>query len=269
VIRRDDAAIDPAAQVAETAVIGAPYRPLLDGRRLTVDRSTVVEAGVWIGEYATIGQGATIGTGAILEDFVVVQPGAVIEPRVLVAGRSWIGLDVTVGHDSVIKGHIGDNSRIGAGCRIAGDLIHRQLDPSIPWDDRAGEEPAPVVADGAFVGWRAVIVGGVNIEEGAYVCAGALITRDIPAGYIGYDRNQILHPSDWPGALGKSPFLEDSRRSKPSRFRSPRHSPPGQERRWAIPGRSSASGAMAWLPLTRKLREGSAHHQPPEEPPAS
>lgn len=203
------ATIDPTARIAQTAIIGNPFRPLLDGRQVTVDRDTVIEAGVWIGQYATIGQGAKIGADSILEDFVSVQPGAVIGSRVLVAGRISIGLGATVDDGCVIKGHIGDYARIGANCRIAGDLIHRQLDPSIPWDDPAAEEPAPVVEDGAFVGWRAVIVGGVNIGAGAYVCAGALVTRDIPAGHIACGRNQIIHPGAWPGVLGKSPFFQD------------------------------------------------------------
>lgn len=211
--RCDAATIDPTAQIAPTAIIGNPFRPLLDGRQVRVDRDTTIGAGVWIGQYTTIGQGVTIGTDSILEDFVGVQPGAMIGSRVLVTSRSSIGIGVRVDHDSVIKGHIGDYARIGAGCRIAGDLIHRQLDPSIPWDDPAAEEPAPIVEDRAFVGWRAVIVGGVNIGAGAYVCAGALITKDIPAGHIACGRNQIMHPRAWPGALGKSPFFQDPRRS--------------------------------------------------------
>jgi hypothetical protein len=93
---------------------------------------------------------------------------------------------------------------------VAGDLIHRQLDPSTPWDDPAAEESSPMVADGAFVGWRAVIIGGVNIGAGAYVCAGALITKDVPAGHIGCGRNEILAPSEWRGALGKSPFFHEA-----------------------------------------------------------
>lgn len=201
--------IGPGAQVASTALIGTQFRPLLDGRQLTVDRETVIGANVWIGQYATVGQGVTIGADSILEDFVAVQPLAAIGARVLVTNRAYVGIGATVGDDCVIRGHIGDNARIGAGCRIAGDLIHRQLDPSIPWDDPAAEEPAPIIGDGAFVGWRAVIVGGVNIGAGAYVCASALITKDVPAGHIACDRDQIMPPGAWPGALGKSPFFRD------------------------------------------------------------
>jgi serine acetyltransferase len=213
-------------------------------------RDTVVNADVWIGQYTTVGQGATISRDATLEDFVAVQPGAMIGPRVLVVGRSWIGIGATIGADSVIKGYIGDNSQIGAGCRVCGDLIHRQLDPSIPWDDPAGEEPAPVVEDGAFVGWRALIVGGVTIGAGAYICAGALITKNVPAGYIGCGRNQIMHPSAWPGRLGKSPFLQNSRRSRPGMF-GPWRPSPGQAQRWSDLGDPRPAGQRRHYPWAR------------------
>jgi acetyltransferase-like isoleucine patch superfamily enzyme len=199
-----------------------------------VGRDTVVGDGVWIGHYTTIGQGVTIGAGSIVEDFVAIQPETVIKHRVLVTSRSWIGIGATIGADSVIRGHIGDGSWIGQGCRVTGDLIHRQVDPSIPWDDPTGEESAPFVDDGAFIGWRALVVGGVNIGKRAYVCAGALITQDVPDGYIAYGRNRRIHPDDWPGQLGKSAFFENSPASRPPRRRSiRRHSQPGPDRGWA------------------------------------
>jgi UDP-3-O-[3-hydroxymyristoyl] glucosamine N-acyltransferase len=209
VTKHGTAAVDLTAEIAPTAVVGNEFRPLLDGRQVSVERKADIGARVWIGQFTAVGQGVTIGADSKIEDFVCVQPLASIGSRVVVATRSYVGIGATVGDDSVIKGHIGDNAQVGARCRIAGDLIHRQLDPTIPWDDPAAEEPSPIVEDGAFVGWRAVIVGGVTIGAGAYVCAGALITKDVPAGYIARDRNQIMHPSTWSGALSKSPFFQD------------------------------------------------------------
>jgi acetyltransferase-like isoleucine patch superfamily enzyme len=206
-ITYDPFAIDPTADVAETAIIGAPYRPLLDGRRYACEGKTVINANCWIGHYAMIGQGAVIGADSILEECVQVAAGAVVGQKVLLTSRSHIGLGAEVGRDCVIKGHIGDHCRVGDGCRIAGQLIHRQLDPTIPWDDPAGDEPSPNVEDGAFVGWGAMVVGGVNIGRRAYVCAGALVTRDVPPGHIACGRNKIKHPGKWPGALAKSPFF--------------------------------------------------------------
>lgn len=199
--------IDPTAHIAKTAIIGNPFRPLLDDRKVKMKGDTTIGAGVWIGQYASIGQGVTISANSIIEDFVEVQHGTFIGSRALLSGRCWVGIEVRVGDHTVIRGHVGDGAQIGANCRIAGDLIHRQLDPSLPWDDPAAEEPAAVVEDDVFVGWRAVIVGEVNIGAGAYVCAGALITRDVPPGYIAFNHNQISHPRDWPGTLGKSAFF--------------------------------------------------------------
>jgi acetyltransferase-like isoleucine patch superfamily enzyme len=208
-VTADDLAIRlPGAYIASTAILDKPFRPLLDGRELRIDRPTEIADGVWIGHYTTVGKGASIGAGSIIEEFVNIQPLCEIGSRVLVTSRSYIGMGATVGDDCVIKGHVGENSRVGARCRIFGDLIHRQLDPTIPWDDpTADEEPDPVIGDGAFVGWRAVVVGGVNIGKGAYVCADALITKDVPAGHIARGRNQIMHPDSWRGALAKSPFF--------------------------------------------------------------
>jgi UDP-3-O-[3-hydroxymyristoyl] glucosamine N-acyltransferase len=201
------AQIAPTAQIASTAAINSPYRPLLDGRRVRVDGDTVIGAGVWVGQFAVIGQGVTIGPNSLIEDYVTIQARAVLGERVVVATRSRIGIGVVVGDDTVITGNVSDCARIGAGCRIAGDLIHRQLDPSLGWDDQGLEEPAPIIEDGAFVGWHAIVVGGVNIGKSAYVCAGALVTKDIPAGHIASGRNEITHPRQWPGVLGKSPFF--------------------------------------------------------------
>jgi UDP-3-O-[3-hydroxymyristoyl] glucosamine N-acyltransferase len=203
--------IDPTACISETASIGNAFRPLLDGRRIHIDHDTVIGPGVWIGAYVAVGQGARIDTGSIVEDYACIQAEAEIGSRVLIAGRAWVGLGAKIGDDSVIKSHIGDNSRIGKHCRVAGDLIHRQLDPSIAWDDPAADEPAPIVGDGAFIGWRAIIIGGVNIGPGAYICAGARITADVPPGHIACRDNQIVHPEDWPGTLGKSPFFARQR----------------------------------------------------------
>jgi UDP-3-O-[3-hydroxymyristoyl] glucosamine N-acyltransferase len=200
--------IDPTAQIAPTAVIDNPFRPLLDGRQITIASVTSIGPGVWIGQYATIGRGTNIGANSILEDYVHVEPECVLGSRVLVTSRAHLGIGVTIGDDTVVKGHIDDHTQVGSRCRIAGDLIHRQLDPSIPWDDPAAEEPAAIVGDGAFVGWRSVIVGGVNIGDGAYICAGAMVTKDVPAGHIAYGRNQVVHPDEWPGGLAKSPFFQ-------------------------------------------------------------
>lgn len=215
----DSGAIESLGYIAPTAIVGNSFRPLLDGRQLEADSDPAMGDQVWVGHYTTIGPGVAIGAHSVLEDFVIVQPRAVIGTGVLVTSRSFVGIEAKVGDNCVIRGHVGDHSQVGRGCRIAGDLIHRQLDPSIPWDDPGNAEPAPIVGDGVFVGWRAMIIGGVNIGPGAYVCAGAVITQDVPAGHIAYDRNQVTQPHLWPGALGKSAFFAGPERPERGRAR--------------------------------------------------
>lgn len=229
------ATVSPDAYIAPTAIIDNPFRPLLDGREARIDRAGEISRGVWIGNCTTVGPGVTIGTGSILEAFVGIEPNVQIGSKTLVASRSWIGMGAKLGDDSVIKGYIGDHSQVGSRCRIFGDLVHRQLDPSIPWDDATAEEPAPILGDDVFVGWRALIVGGVNIGDGAYVCAGALITKDIPAGRIAHGRNQIMRPDNWKGALGKSPFFPERQVQQPIPIAA-------RSRAWLASGRWSARG---------------------------
>jgi bifunctional N-acetylglucosamine-1-phosphate-uridyltransferase/glucosamine-1-phosphate-acetyltransferase GlmU-like protein len=211
------------AVIAPTAIIGQPFRPLLDGRHMVVTADTFIDSRVWVGDYVVIGQGVRIGNDSIIENYAEIQAGTELGAGVLVTSRARIGGYAKISDGSVIKGHVDDHVKVGVGCRIAGDLIHRQLDPSVPWDDPGAEEPAPVVHDGAFVGWNAVVVGGVNIGAGAYVCAGALITKDVPAGQIAYGRNRLSSPANWPGALGKSPFFERNASRSTAMFRFGRH----------------------------------------------
>jgi acetyltransferase-like isoleucine patch superfamily enzyme len=40
----------------------------------------------------------------------------------------------------------------------------------------------PVLQEGSVIGARSVILPGVQIGKGAFVAAGAVVTRDVPAG---------------------------------------------------------------------------------------
>lgn len=70
--------------------------------------------------------------------------------------------------------HVGDNVSIGPEATIL-TLGH---DPRSPlFEDKGG----PVtIGDRAWIGYRAVILPGVEIGEGAVVGAGAVVTRNVP-----------------------------------------------------------------------------------------
>lgn len=154
-----------------------------------------------------IGEEVVIGERCVLDAFTHIAGGATIGAATTFIHRASVGAKATIGDGCVIGGMVGERSRVGAGSRVFGDLIHRQLDPTSPWDADESMEGSPVVEDGAFVGWGATVVGAVTIGRGSYVCAGATVTRDVPPGWIVIGINQLVAPDEWRGPLGKSDFF--------------------------------------------------------------
>ena len=131
--------------------------------------------------------------------------------RVTLPSSIFLGDDVQILEQSFIsvvaaidgvtpKLTIGDGARIGAQSHIAcvgeieigpqvlaatrvyiGDTYHRYQDVTLPVVDQPMEPPAKVVIGrGAFLGIGSAVLMGVTVGEGAYVAAGAVVTRDVP-----------------------------------------------------------------------------------------
>jgi bifunctional N-acetylglucosamine-1-phosphate-uridyltransferase/glucosamine-1-phosphate-acetyltransferase GlmU-like protein len=207
VIDPEHAVVDTTATVAPTAQVGTAYRPLLDGRRGGTGDKAEIGRGAWIGDFCSVGRGVTIGDYSIIQEYSAIEDGARIGSHVLIRQRTNICGGVQIGDHCIVYGHFAEGVTIGSNCRVFGQFIHQQLDPTKGWDDPGSEEPSAVVRDGAFVGWNAIVIGPVVIAENSYVCAGAIVTRDVPRGHIAYGRNQIVPYADWPGALSRSPFF--------------------------------------------------------------
>jgi acetyltransferase-like isoleucine patch superfamily enzyme len=199
--------VDPTATVAATAVLGATYRPLLDGRALASRGRTIIGANCWIGDRSSVGAGTIIGEGSILHGDVHVETDVTIRERVLLTYRCWVDMGATIGDDCVIAGFVCEQARIGRGCRVFGSLIHSQHDPLAPWDGPGVEEEPPVLEDETFVGWGATVIGPVVLGERAYVAAGAIVSRSVPSRHIAHGDNQIVPYERWPGALRESSYF--------------------------------------------------------------
>jgi len=93
---------------------------------------------------------------------------------------------------------IGANTRfmIGGGLTLCDDVLlapevvfidinHQSENPGIPIKDQGWLAPKPItIGAGAWIGFRAMILPGVEIGGGAVVGAGAVVTRSIPSGAI-------------------------------------------------------------------------------------
>jgi UDP-2-acetamido-3-amino-2,3-dideoxy-glucuronate N-acetyltransferase len=130
-----------------------------------------------------------------------VEPGAVIGPGTIVWRGAHVMPGARVGRDAVLgQGcFVASGARIGDGCRIQnhvsvyggvelGDDVF--VGPSAVFTNvrrpraRYPRKPSfevTTVGRGATIGANATIVCGVRIGENAFVGAGAVVTRDVPA----------------------------------------------------------------------------------------
>lgn len=150
----------------------------------------------------------------MLEEEVVVDDHCIIEndvhvgKRTIILYKAQICNDVRIGQACVIGGFVGERVVIGNRCRIFGKIVHLQYDPHIPWDAPEAEEASAVIEDEVFIGFDAIVIGGVKIGRRSYICAGTIITKDVPPFHIAYGVNQIIHYTKWKGKLRNSPFFK-------------------------------------------------------------
>lgn len=142
------------------------------------------------------------GAGSVLVPPVRVSAPELIEigEQVRVLEGSWLSVERAVaGVEPLLR--IGDRVRIGRYCLVAcvgsvtiepdvltsdgvfiGDSYHDYRDPVVPIAAQPMALPRDVVIGrGAFLGVHCIVLPGVSIGANAYVGAGAVVTRDVPA----------------------------------------------------------------------------------------
>lgn len=151
-----------ATEVGMNAEIG-PGTVLEDSR--VGDGARVVSSHV---ESATVGERATIGPFSHLRPGTVIGPGAHVGNYAEVK-NAVIGAEAKIGHFSYVgDATVGAGANIGAGtvtCNYDGDAKHQT-----------------VIGANAFIGSGSMLVAPVSIGPGASTGAGAVVTRDVPAG---------------------------------------------------------------------------------------
>ncbi len=117
--------------------------------------------------------GCTIGDDTRVGPFVEIQRGVTIGARCKIQSHSFICEGVTI-EDEVFVGHgvIFCNDKTPHACGMNG-----QLKTAEDWVCQK-----VLVCKGASIGSGAVILPGVTIGQYAMVGAGAVVTKDVPAG---------------------------------------------------------------------------------------
>ena len=73
--------------------------------------------------------------------------------------------------------------RIGQDCKISWDVVIMDTDGHGIGDGPKVARPI-IIENNVWIGCRAIILKGVTIGAGAVVAAGAIVTKDVPAGAI-------------------------------------------------------------------------------------
>jgi bifunctional UDP-N-acetylglucosamine pyrophosphorylase/glucosamine-1-phosphate N-acetyltransferase len=194
--RRDTVVIGPEVVIEPGARIW-PF-VILEGRT-RIGKGAVI--GPWCRiENSTIGDGATILDSCLIRDSVV-GPGASVGPFAHLRPDSHLGEGAKVGNFVELKkaslgpgakashlAYVG-NATVGAAANIGAGTITCNY-------DGASKHPTAIGA-GAFVGSNATLVAPVNIGENAYVAAGSVVTRDVPAGDLAVGRSRQENKPGW------------------------------------------------------------------------
>ena len=130
-------------------------------------------------------QTPVIGNGTRIWQFVVVLPGARIGADSNICSHCFIENDVVIGDRVTVKSGV----QLWDGVTLRDDVF---VGPNVSFTNdrwpRSGNrkfERLPTwVENGASIGAGAVILPGLRIGAGALVAAGAVVTRDVPAGAV-------------------------------------------------------------------------------------
>ncbi len=158
-----------------------------------------------------IGSGTAICAGAVIFAGSVIGDDCVIGDQTAIRERVTIGDNVIVGRGSLVENDtsIGDNTKIQANVYItAYSLLEDNvfIAPCVATtnDNFMGRTEArhdfvkgPTIRRGARVGGACILLPGIEIGEEAFIAAGALVTKDVPAGKL------LKAPVDLPRAKGE------------------------------------------------------------------
>ena len=190
------AEVHPTAVVHEGTVLGDGVRILefaVVGKQPTLGASSTAKRDPL--PPTRIGDGTVVSTGAIVFAGSTVGAGCIVGDQSCIRERVELADDCVLGRGSLIE----NDTTIGAGTRIqAGAYItaYSTLEEDVfiapcvvttndnfmgRTEKRRALMKGPTIRRGARVGGGAILCPGIEIGEEAFVGAGAVVTKDVPA----------------------------------------------------------------------------------------
>ena len=183
VVIHEGTVIGGEARIQDGAVVG---KPLALGPRSSASREPVPPA--------EVGSGATVCAGAVIVAGATVGQGSVVGDQAHVRERAIVGEGTVVGRGTAVDNDvvIGARVRIQTNCYITAfstleDDVFVAPGVMLTNDNTMTRHGPSHALTGAMlrracrVGGGAVLVPGVEVGEEAFVAAGSVVVRDVPA----------------------------------------------------------------------------------------
>lgn len=134
-------------------------------------------------ESAIVDDGAEIGEGSRVWHFVHVCGGAKIGKGVSLGQNVFVGNQVTIGDQCKIQNNVSvyDNVHLEEGVFCGPSMVFTNVYNPRSLIERKDQYRDTLVKKGATLGANCTIVCGVTIGEYAFVGAGAVVNKDVPA----------------------------------------------------------------------------------------
>jgi UDP-2-acetamido-3-amino-2,3-dideoxy-glucuronate N-acetyltransferase len=132
---------------------------------------------------AIVDEGAQIGEGSRVWHFVHVCAGARIGKGVSLGQNVFVGNKVSIGDHCKIQNNVSvyDNVTLEEGVFCGPSMVFTNVYNPRSLVERKDEYRDTLVKRGATLGANCTIVCGVTIGESAFVGAGAVVNKDVPA----------------------------------------------------------------------------------------
>lgn len=157
--------------VAEDATVGVEYGP--DSAPPAIGDGSVIRSGTIVYDDVTAGSGLQTGHHALIRERTELGEGVLVGTQTVIDGTTAVGDNVSMQTGVYVPTEtaIGNRVFLGPGATLLNDMY-----PVRENYDLQG----PTLEDDVSIGANATVLPSVTVGEGAFVAAGAVVTRDVP-----------------------------------------------------------------------------------------
>jgi UDP-2-acetamido-3-amino-2,3-dideoxy-glucuronate N-acetyltransferase len=145
--------------------------------------STEPNTSIFVHPSSYVDDGAQLGEGTKVWHFCHVSAGAKLGKRCVLGQNCFVGNRVTIGDNVRVQNNVSvyDNVTLEDDVFVGPSAVFTNVNNPRSAFPRKDEFRDTVVRRGASIGANATIVCGHTVGEGAFVAAGAVVTKDVPA----------------------------------------------------------------------------------------